>query len=294
MKKDITELFSFLDDFTKAVDKYNSQYLIESEKPKKLPTRTMTMSISEIITIVLLFHQSPSKNFKFFYNSYLQLYKQEFPTLVSYERFVAIMQRTIQYFVALVNWLSTISKKTGVSFIDSTSLGVCSTKRISRNKVFKGSANIGKTTKGWFYGFKLHLVINDIGEIQSVRITQGNVDDRAPVIDMTKKLKGLLFGDKGYIKSELFDSLYAKGLKLITNIKSNMKNKFMSAFEKETLKKRSIVETVFDYLKNKFELEHTRHRSFWNFCVHILSTITTYSLKTSKPKVKYKMALEQI
>jgi len=108
----------------------------------------------------------------------------------------------------------------------------------------------------------LHLIINDIGEIQSVKISQGNVDDRAPVADMANKLKGLLFGDKGYIKSELFHNLYAKGLKLITSIKSNMKNQFMSIFEKETLKKRSIVETVFDYLKNKFELEHTRHRSF--------------------------------
>jgi len=91
MKKDITELFAFLDDFTKAVDKYNSQHLIKFETHSKLPTRIMTMSISEIITIILLFHQSPSKNFKFFYKSYLQLYKQDFPTLVSYERFVAIM-----------------------------------------------------------------------------------------------------------------------------------------------------------------------------------------------------------
>ncbi len=97
---------------------------------------------------------------------------------------------------------------TGISYIDATSIAVCHPKRISRNKVFKGLAELGKTTYGWFFGFKLHMVINETGEIQGVTLTKGNVDDRKPVPKLTEKLTGLLFGDKGYIKKELFAKLF--------------------------------------------------------------------------------------
>ena len=93
---------------------------------------------------------------------------------------------------------------TGISFIDSTSIAVCKPKRISSNKVFKNIAKLGKTTIGWFYGFKCHIVVNDCGELLSVCFTQGNVDDRKPVPTLSKKLFGKLFGDKGYISTLLF------------------------------------------------------------------------------------------
>ena len=133
--------------------------------------------------------------------------------------------------------------------------------------------------------YKLHLVINELGQIHSANLTKGNVDDRVPVPKLVRHLTGLLFGDKGYIKSELFNSLYSRDLKLVTGIKKSMKNMPMMLFEKQMLRKRSIIETVFDYLKNKFEMEHTRHRSVWNFLVHIMATLVTYSMKTTKPKV---------
>lgn len=174
---------------------------------------------------------------------------------------------------------------TGTFYIDTSTIAVCHKKRISRNKVFDGLAEIGKSTYGWFFGFKLHLVINEIGEIQSLTLTKGNVDDRKPVPTITKRLTGLLFGDKGYIKKELFEKLFDRGLKLVTKVKKGMKNVLISLKEKILLRKRSIIETVFGYLKNKFELEHTRHRSPINFLVHIFSTLISYSMQSKKPSI---------
>ncbi len=150
---------------------------------------------------------------------------------------------------------------------------------------FDGLAEIGKSTYGWFFGFKLHLVINEIGEIQSLTLTKGNVDDRKPVPTITKRQTGLLFGDKGYIKKELFEKLFDRGLKLVTKVKKGMKNVLISLKEKILLRKRSIIETVFGCLKNKLELEHTRHRSPINFLVHIFSTLISYSMQSKKPSI---------
>lgn len=287
MKKDITDLFVFIDDFCKAADLYINTRTITTNQRLAKPTRIPQMTTGEILTITLLYQKSPCKNFKYFYKSYLQLYKIDFPNLVSYERFVSLKPRILLHLDMLLQWLISFSKQTGISFIDSSSINVCHNKRISRNKVFKGFAAIGKSTKGWFYGFKLHLVINQNGEIHGAKLTKGNIDDRAPVPRLVKHLSGLLFGDKGYIKSELFKDLYSKGLKLVTSIKKKMQNLPMILFEKQMLKKRSIIETVFDYLKNKFEIEHSRHRSVSNFMVHMLATLVAYSMKTTKPTIRY-------
>jgi hypothetical protein len=294
MKKDITELFVFIDDFTEAAELHLKQSMIATNSnSSNKPTRTTNMTLAEILTILLLYQQSPCKNFKYFYLSYLKLYKSEFPNLVSYERFVVLKSRVLIFLTMLLQWLVSLSKATGINFIDATSINICHNKRISRNKVFYGFAKLGKTTKGWFFGFKLHVVINDLRQIHGLKLTKVNVDDRTPVPDHVKHLKGLLFGDKGYIKSELFESLHAKGLKLVTSIKKGMKNLPMIIFEKQMLKKRSIIETVFDYLKNKFELEHSRHRSVMNFFVHILATLVAYSMKTTKPRVRYNNLIAQ-
>lgn len=219
--------------------------------------------------------------------SYLQLYKKEFPKLVSYDRFIVLKKRILGYLILMLEWYCYQAQATGISYIDATPLAVCHPKRISRNKVFAGIAALGKTTKGWFFGLKLHLLINEKGEIKSLKFTKGNVDDRVPVPSMTKAITGLLFGDKCYIKQELFDALQEKGLKLVTGIRNGMKNKLMPLAEKILLRKRSIIETVFSVLKNSFEIEHTRHRSIWNAFVHVLSTLLAYSLKTNKPAITY-------
>ena len=287
MKKDITGLFVFIDDFCKAVDEYMSRFLIPCADKVKKVTRVMGMTLSELLTIELFYHESPCKNFKYFYQSYLQLYRAEFPNLVSYHRFVELKPRILSYLLLLLQWFCAQSDKTGISYMDSTSVAVCHGKRISRNKVFKGLARLGKATKGWFFGFKLHVVINERGQLHKVKLTRGNVDDRTPVPDLVEGLEGLLFADKGYIKTELFQYLYDKGLKLVTGIKKNMKNKMMPLIEKILLRKRPIIETVFSVLKNTLELEHTRHRSPTNAFVHIISTLVAYCFRTNKPAIKF-------
>jgi hypothetical protein len=139
---------------------------------------------------------------------------------------------------------------------------------------------------GWFFGFKLHLVISEKGELLNAMLTPGNVDDRAPVRQMTAKLTGLLFGDKGYIDQVLFRDLFERGLKLVTGIKKNMKNKLVVLREKILLRKRSIIETVNGVLKEDFEISHTRHRSIINGFIHIFSTLVAYALKSKKPAIK--------
>ena len=244
MYKDITELYCFIDDFCQAVDHYVAHQGIAAQN-QRAPTRTPDMRISEIVTIMILFQQSPCKNFKYFYQSYLQHYKEDL-CLVSYNRFVELQKRCLIYCVCLQFWFCQQNSKGRLHFIDATKIQVCHNKRITQHKVFKGLAAMSKTTMGWFYGFKLHLVINEKGEIQGVALTSGNVDDRAPVDNMTKRLQGLLFGDKGYIQKNLFQKLYQRGLKFITNFKNNMKNKLMILEEKILLKKRSLIESVFD------------------------------------------------
>lgn len=292
MKKDITELFYHVDEFVMGLQKESARYHLLCGNKKRLPTRECGLSISEVMTILLLFQQSPCRNFKYFYKSYLTLYKSEFPASPSYERFVVLMPRSFIFFSLLLYAL--LSSGKGIGYIDSTSLAVCHPKRIYRNKVFKGLAALGKTTKGWFFGFKLHLIVDEKGNLIRVKLTKGNTDDRAVVPSLTNELTGLLFGDKGYISQKLFLKLYHKGLKLVTGLKKTMNNKVMSLYEKILLRKRSLIETVFDYLKNKLMLEHSRHRSPMNMIIHIISTLITYQLKSTKPSISHNYALPNI
>jgi hypothetical protein len=153
MKKDITTLFCFVHDYCKGAEEWLKSKTLGREKARHI-TRKPELSTSEIMTIVLLYHQSPCKNFKYFYNSYLQQYKKEFPNLLSYNRFIELKARALPYLILLLKWYINQAKETGVSYIDSTPIVVCHPKRIYRHKVFDGLAKIGKSTKGWFVGFK--------------------------------------------------------------------------------------------------------------------------------------------
>ena len=174
---------------------------------------------------------------------------------------------------------------TGIAFIDSTSIAVCHNKRIPRNKVFKGLAKRGKTTAGWFYGFKLHLIINDRGEILAFQLTQGNVADVSMIEVLTRGIIGKLFGDKGYISAEIAKNLFQRGLQLFTSLRDKMKQKLMSLEDKILLRKRSLIETVNDQLKNISQIEHTRHRSPQNFLINLLAGISAYGLQPKKPSL---------
>ena len=280
--KDLTTLYCSIDDFWKSFKLDWNKHLIETGKSKRGPEPRL--SIPEMLTITIMFQQSNFRTFKHFYMFVKNHHSREFPKLISYNRFVAVMKGL---FIPLFAYLfHQRGEMTGISFIDATSIKVCHNKRISRNKVFKKLAKRGKTTSGWFYSFKLHLIINDKGEILAFQVTPGNISDVSVVENLAQGITGKLVGDKGYISSSIFKKLFKKGLELITTIRSNMKNKLMSLENKLLLRKRSIIETVNDQLKNISQVEHTRHRSPANFLINLLSALAAYSLQEKKPSLK--------
>jgi len=242
------------------------------------------MQLSEIITVLINFHIERYRDFKTYYIRHVKnVLKWAFPKLVSYNRFIELERSAV---VPLMCFLYSLAgRETGVYFVDSTDLSVCNILREKSNKVFRKLASKGKTSTGWFFGFKLHLNCNDMGEIVRFCITKGNIDDRAPVASLAKGLKGLLIGDRGYIGAELFVRLFEEGLKLITRIKSNMKNKLMAIKEKLLLRKRAIIETINDQLKNISQIEHTRHRSPVNFLVNLFAGLAAYQMSPKKPSL---------
>lgn len=247
------------------------------------------LSDSELMTILIAFHHSGYRTFKHFYTRHVRRYWIKwFPHLVSYTRFLNLMPRVL---VPLCVYLKRrYGTQTGIAFIDSTALAVCHPKRIARNRVFKGIAKRGKTTYGWFFGFKLHLVINDCGELLGVTLTPGNTDDRVPVDDLTALLKGSLFGDKGYISQKLTETLGARALNLVTSVRANMKNKLMPLMDKILLRKRSLIETVNDQLKNIAQITHTRHRSPISFCLNLVAALIAYSYQPKKPSLNISLS----
>jgi hypothetical protein len=286
----LEEIFCFIDDFCKCFQQHHQGKLLAN--PKRKRNKPCRMNLAEIMTILVLFQFSHYRTFKDFYlSSLIPHYKQAFPSLVSYSRFVELIPYAIMPLLILL--MNVTGQKTGKYFIDSTKLFVCDNRRIYRHKVFKDIAQRGKTSTGWFFGMKLHLVINDKGELMSFRITPGNRDDRAVVEKMVQGLQGWLFGDKGYLGKNLAQRLLGQGLELITRVKKNMKSQFLDPIRKCWLDKRGIIETTIDQLKSIFHIQHTRHRSPANFLANVLAGLIAYVLKPKKPSVSFAKNIPQ-
>lgn len=235
--------------------------------------------------MTLLLHQSHYRTFKAFYIEYVCVHlRSELPGLVSYTRFVEFIPTVLLALCGLVK--HGFGECSGISFIDATAQAVCDNHRIGQHKVFAGLAQRGKTSVGWFYGFKLHLVFNDRGELLAMALTPSNVDDRTPVPDLAQSLFGKLFADKGYVSQALAQTLLdTLGLQLITRLKKNMKNHLMVMADKLLLCKHTIIETIIDQLKNISQIEHTRHRSFLNFMANLVCGLIAYCLQPKKPSL---------
>jgi len=281
----LTEIYCNVDDFYKKKEFLNKNAML-THKKKSNRGRKSAMTKSEIMTIVIFYHHSKFKNFKSYYEGMVKTHLTRcFRNLVSYNRFVELMQSTIlDLFMFLHN---NMGKCTGTSFIDSFSYSVCHIKRASSNKVFKGIAKKGKTSVGWFFGFKVHVTTNGHGEIIDFCLTPGNVSDsnREVITRITKKLFGKLFGDRGYISSKIFKELYSKGVFLVTKIRKNMKNKLMELEDKFLLKKRGVIESVFSKLKIDLDVEHSRHRSVPGFLANLLGGLCAYVFEKKKPSI---------
>jgi Transposase DDE domain len=245
--------------------------------------------MSEIITLMIHFHQSHYRDFKAYYTEYVcQQLRSEFPGLVSYTRFVELMPGALGTMTLYL--FSRLGQTRGIAFIDSTPIPVCHNKRIFHHKVFEGLAARGKNSMGYFWGFKLHLVVNDQGELLSFLLSPGNVDDRKPVPSLVKPLWGKLFGDKGYISQPLFEQLFAKNLQLITFPKKKPETRLMPLFDKLLARKRSMIETINDQLKNISQIVHTRHRSPTNFLLNLLGGLLAYTFQAKKPALHFDQA----
>lgn len=236
------------------------------------------LNMSEQLLIVISYHLEGSKNFKYYYKYAVEIkYRSLFKEVPCYDRFIQIMPKLLVPLSILLQCLFGEAR-------DATKLSICHYRREKRNKVFGKIAEKGKTSMGWFFWFKLHMIINDVGQIMAIKITKGNIDDRTLVAELTKKLKGSIYADKGYIGADLFKSLYKRGLKLITGIRKNMKNYLIDLADKKLLRKRFCIETIFGFLKNSMNLEHTRHPYPVNFLASLIAALTAYSFTKGKPK----------
>lgn len=283
----IISVFYEVDNFCEEFNDYLENNSLPANGKKVSLKLNSSLSLSEIMTICIVFHLSGYRTFKSYYIQFIsKWYKSFFPHLVSYNRFVELMPNA-----ALPMTFFVYSRRgtcRGISFVDSTTLDVCDSHRIQQHKVFKEIAQRGKSSTGWFYGFKLHLTINDCGEILSFCLTAGNVDDRNPKVmeHLTKNMFGKLFADKGYISQKLFENLWNKGIQLITKQKRNTKKKGLMEFsDRLLLRKRAIIESVNDFLKNICQIEHSRHRSCRNFVVNLVSGLAAYSFIPKKPSL---------
>lgn len=285
----ITEIFCMADDFCKVYDKFIkiNGLAPKRDKSKRKYHRDYRMSDAEIITIMILYHLSGYKCFKYYYNNCVcKELSSMFPAVVSYNRFIELEKKVVVPFILFLK-KCLMGKCTGISFVDSTALRVCKNQRIHMHKVFKGLAQRGQCSMGWFYGFKLHLICNEMGELLSFMLTPGNVDDRDPLKNSSflEAISGKLVGDKGYISKGLFEKLFVDGIQLITKLKSNMKGALMTVSDKLLVRKRAIIETINDELKNIADVEHSRHRAVVNFTVNLIASLAAYNFFPKKPMI---------
>ena len=271
----VTEIYCMADDFCKEFTLQQEKYMIKDMKTmhRNKPNR---MSDAEIMVILILFHSGGFRCFKHYYKEYVCKHlKHLFPRQVSYNRFVELEKEVLLPMTIFIKRVL-LGTCTGISFVDSTPLCVCRNQRILIHKTFEGLAERGRCSMGWFFGFKLHLIINDKGE----NFTPGNVDDWEPLEQgkFLKNIKGKLCADKVYIGQALFENLFLNGI-------HNMRNSLMSIADRILLRKRALIETANDELKNIAQIEYSRHRSFSNVIANSLFAIAAYCFFEKKPAI---------
>ncbi|MDE0555841.1 MAG: IS982 family transposase [Candidatus Poribacteria bacterium] len=283
----IVSLFCEIDDFFLEHEAHLSSRCLPSEASTETRGHPRRLHPSEVMTIIIAFQQSNYRTFKHFYLKHVCVYWcAAFPDLVSYSRFVQLKKEVL---TLLAFYLATrLGACSGVSLVDSTRLRVCDTQRISAHRVFAESAGRSKTSMGWFYGFKLHLVINHTGDLLDVALTPGNVDDRHPLGKFAERLHGSLYGDRGYISKALRDQLREQGINFVYKVRKNMQPLDLSVSDAVLLKKPTLVESVIRELKTQMQVEHSRQRSVENFQVNVFAALIAYQMLEKKPSLNFR------
>ena len=191
------------------------------------------------------------------------------------------MHRIAPIALGLINLLQCIATRNskGLFFVDSCPIEVCHIKRANSNKIAKGFASRKKSSMGWFYGFKLHAVCNEKHQIVSIQVTTGSVDDREPLVNLVKNLKGIIIADAGYIGKNIQDKLLNLGIRLQAAPRNNMKV-LMSKAEHLLLKKRQTIERVFSVIKTRFSLNCSLARSMHGMFTMIITALLWYQINT--------------
>jgi len=280
----LTTIFYYTDEFCKQFEKeFNVRILSDGNDKRE---RKQSLTLSEVMTIAIYYHCSGYKTFKDYYTKSVEL-KSAFPTMPSYNRFIELQQKAAMP-LSIFARLQSRGECNGFSFIDSFPLRVSHEKRTYSHKTFRGLAAKGKTSTGWFYGFKLHVVINTKGQIIDFQITPGNIaDNNACIIEkLMQKVRGKVYGDKGYLLNpNLFQKLYSGGVHVVTKIKKNMKNKLMNLSDKILLKKRGIIESVGAVFKEDLNIEHSRYRAPITLFINVFTALIAYSFREKKPTI---------
>lgn len=276
-------IYCEVDDLLKAYENYRSQ----TQCPERKPTRVPCLSGAEVCTILVMFQMSGMKTFEYFYRqNYERGKSRDFPKAPTYECFLDYISRAFPCMLLWARFLCARSARDGLYVIDSKKLEVCHLKRERGHKVFKEIAAKGKSSMGWFYGFKVHLIINSKCEIVAFEFTPGNVADNnhALLRRMLGGLQGTCVGDRGYL-TKLFDEFLDNGLHLLSKARSKMRKLPAKNEHVQLLKKRGIIETVNDLLASVYDIEHSRHRKPVNAFAHMLSALIAYQHQDAKPRL---------
>ena len=285
----VVEVFCEIDDFCLQVQEYfTSHPLPAGLEPRHPAGRKPSLSESEVLTILCLYHLSGFKCFAYYYERLvLGEMKSYFPRAVSYTHFLELSRQALWHAFLLAHYRAGCSERSQHYYIDSKKLPVCDNRRIHSHKVFEEVASRGRGSTGWFFGLKLHLVTNEHGQLVRFLVTAANVADNNPRVlsFLLSGLKGKCYGDRGYLTS-LLEELLEAGLHLLTKVRRNMKNMLLTLQDKLNLLKRGSIEAVNDILMTVCDIDHTRHRNPLNALAQIFSGLTAYTFLDQASRFK--------
>lgn len=274
-------IFCFVDDFHEHILTLLRPALIRPHQQHP-PLKRRNLSTTELVSLALFFQFTGHRSWRDFYKYIKTHYRQDFPDLPSYRNFVAAMNALSPYAVILLQAFCALFRQTtpatAAKFADSTNLPVCSIKREFSHQVMKLFATKSKTTMGWFYGLRLHVLCNELMQILECRITTATVGERAALESMWNYIFGLIVADAGYLGQEFQTRARSLGKQLLTGARANMK-KLLTKKQHELLQLRQVIETIFSVLKTRLGLGSTLPRSPLGHFARYVWCLAAYQLK---------------
>ncbi|PJI36520.1 IS982 family transposase [Acinetobacter pseudolwoffii] len=284
-----TELFCVTDDFFLKFEATYWQFLMQSHRFSRI--RAAHLSLSEITFIAIWYKCSHFTNFKAFFTWLKQDKSSLFNSLPCYQRMIHLIN-THQLALHALHVALMKGQRSQYLWIDSTTLPVCKNQRIQRHKSLAEIASRGKSSMGWFYGCKLHIVMNQLGEVVCSALSNGHVADIRMVEHLVEGLEAKLYADRGYISQDLKNRLKEQGIDLITYHRKNMQAIQLSESDEYHLKQRNKIETLFSLLKGQYNLVTNKARSMAGFLSGIYASLCAYQLThQNKPKIQIMQSL---